>query len=147
MVEMLELLVPDPSDVSDKVSQLLADLFAIVFQILDPGQQLPDLSIVVLANLGLDSLCAGHGGFSAHDCGSPSECCSSDLPDRIESSRADAMLGYDLIEVSEMAFFLIVHVLHERSQMRMGFDEWRGLGRVDEDGSQLSGLIHSQLKV
>ena len=46
-----------------------------------------------------------------------------------------------------MTGFLIVHVLHKRSEMRMGFDNWRGLSGVNEGGGEFAGLVYTQRAV
>lgn len=49
-----------------------------------------------------------------------------------------------MVEVFEVAGFLVVHVLHEGPQVGVRAGEDGGLGRVDEDGGQLAGLVDAQ---
>jgi len=57
------------------------------------------------------------------------------------------MLSEKVIECLEVACFLVVHMLHERAKMWVGFDDRRGLSRIYERGSQFSGLIDSKRAV
>ena len=43
-----------------------------------------------------------------------------------------------------MPGFLVVHVLHQRTQVRMRAHEQRGLRGVDENGGQFTRLVHAQ---
>lgn len=56
------------------------------------------------------------------------------MPHRIHGGRPDAVFGDEFVEGREVTVFLIVHVFHQWAQVRVGFDDWRCLGGVDEDG-------------
>lgn len=63
------------------------------------------------------------------------------MPDGCHGGRSDAVLGEDLVEVVEVAGFLVVHVFHERSEMWVRADYRWGLGGIDQDGSKLTSLV------
>ena len=54
------------------------------------------------------------------------------------------MLREDRVEVLEVADFLVMHVLHEALEVRVGAEKGRCLRGVDEDGGQLAGLVDAQ---
>lgn len=45
----------------------------------------------------------------------------------------------------EMAGFLVVHVLHERTEVRVCCYEGRGLRGVDDGGGKFASLVYAQL--
>lgn len=66
------------------------------------------------------------------------------MPDRVHGCRADTVAGEDMVEVLEVAGFLVVHVFHQRPEVRIGLvDRW-GLGCIDESGGQLSGVVDTE---
>lgn len=67
VIQVLELLIPNPSKSIDERPQLLADLVALRLPLADHLQQRPDLRVVVVADLRLDRLRARHGRLAAHD--------------------------------------------------------------------------------
>ena len=50
----------------------------------------------------------------------------------------------DLVEVLEMSRFLVVHVLHEWSQMRVCFVDRRRLSSIDQGGCELAGMVDAE---
>lgn len=54
------------------------------------------------------------------------------------------MLGNDLVEEVVVAGFLVVHVLHQRTQVGVFFHEQRGLRGVDQDGGEFAGLVYAE---
>jgi hypothetical protein len=56
------------------------------------------------------------------------------------------MLGYDFVEVVEVAGLLIVHVLHQRTKMRMGSDYGWSLSLVYCNSSKFASLIYAELR-
>jgi hypothetical protein len=56
------------------------------------------------------------------------------------------MFSEKSIEGIKMSGFLVVHMLHQRAQVRVGGNEGRGLCRVDERGSQFTSLINAELR-
>lgn len=58
--------------------------------------------VVVLADHGLDRLCAGHGRAGAHHGRTSTEGERSNLPDGVEESGADAVLGHDLVKCGDV---------------------------------------------
>ena len=54
------------------------------------------------------------------------------------------MVSQEVVESFEMASFLIVHVLHQRTKMRVCLCNWRSLSRVDEGCSQFSSMIDAE---
>lgn len=55
------------------------------------------------------------------------------------------MLRQHGVESFEVAFFLVVHVLHEGSKVRVFRDEQGSLRGIDEGGGKLAGLVHAEL--
>lgn len=51
------------------------------------------------------------------------------------------MFGYDLVEVFVVASFLVVHVFHQGSEVRVCPCEDGGLGGVDEDCGEFASLV------
>lgn len=50
----------------------------------------------------------------------------------------------DLVEVLKMPSFLVVHVLHERSQVRICFvDRWR-LSRINQGSCEFAGMVDAE---
>lgn len=146
VVKMFEFLVSDSSQVLEKIGQFLANFFASLFHVLHPSQKFPHLCVVMLSNLGLDGFSASHGSLLAQNGGRPAQSSGSYGPDWIHGSWTDAMLGYDFVEVLEVACLLVVHVLHQWTKMRVGSDRRRSLSLVDEDSSEFSSLIDSELE-
>jgi len=56
------------------------------------------------------------------------------------------MFRNELIESLEMSSFLIVHVLHEGSEVRVLANDYRILGGIDQDGGQFACLIDPKLR-
>ena len=54
------------------------------------------------------------------------------------------MVGQEVVESFEMASFLIIPVLHQRTKMRVCLCNGRSLGRVDEGCSQLSSMVDAE---
>ena len=54
------------------------------------------------------------------------------------------MLGDDAVEVVVVPCFLVVHVFHERAQVRVRPCYDGRLGGVDEDGSQFACLVYAE---
>lgn len=48
------------------------------------------------------------------------------------------------VERAEVALFLLGHVAHEWAEMRVGFQNGRCLGGVDEDCGQFAGLVDAE---
>lgn len=145
MIQMLQFLVPDPPHRHQQLLQILRRLDPLHCPLPLPLQQLPHLIVVVLADLGLDGLGAGHGSLASEEGGGPAEGGGGDGPDRVHGGRSDTVLSEEVAEDFEVAIFLIVHVLHERSEMGVCADDGRRLGGVDEDGSEFTGVIDSEL--
>lgn len=144
MVEVLELLVAYPAQRGDEVGELGADVVAVVAPAGDHLEQDADLGVVVVADLRLDGLGAGHGGLAAEHGGAPAEARGEDLPERVEGCRADAVLGEQGVEGLEVAGLLVVHVLHEGPEVGVAGDDGGCLGCVDEGGGELAGLVDAQ---
>ena len=51
------------------------------------------------------------------------------------------------VECREMPRFLVVHVFHEGSEMRVGFHEGRCLRSIDKGSSKFAGLVYTELVV
>lgn len=66
------------------------------------------------------------------------------MPDGVHGGWSNAMVSQQVIESFEMASFLIVHVLHQRTEMRVCLCDWRSLGRVDESCGQFSSMIDAE---
>lgn len=146
VVEMLELLVADAAQRLDEVLQLLADLVALGLPLGEHLEQGADLLVVVGADLGLDGLGAGHGGLAAQDRRAPAQARGQHAPHRVHGRRPDAVLGDHGVERRQVARLLLVHVRHERPQVRVRVDDRRRLPLVDERGGQLAGLVHPELR-
>ena len=128
-IQMLQLLIPDPLQRLHQLPHLLPHFLAPILHLLHPLQQHPHLPIIVAPDLRLHRLRTRHGRFPPHDGGSPAQRRRSDLPDWVHGRRPDAVLGEEGVEGVEVAGFLVVHVLHQRSEMRVGFGEgWRLCG-------------------
>ena len=56
------------------------------------------------------------------------------------------MLGKELVELLEVAGLLVIHVLHERPEVRMSFDDRGRLGRVDPHGCEFAGMVDTKLQ-
>lgn len=54
------------------------------------------------------------------------------------------MLANEMVEGSEVAGFLLVHVGHEGSEVRVSFHNRGGLGFVYEGGCELAGLVDAK---
>lgn len=54
------------------------------------------------------------------------------------------MLRQQLVELGEMPCLLIVHVLHQGSEMRVGLRDGRRLSSVDQRRRKLASMIHTQ---
>lgn len=54
------------------------------------------------------------------------------------------MLAQDVVEVGVVPGFLVVHVLHQRAQVRVGAHDDGVLRGVDEDGGEFAGLVNAQ---
>lgn len=50
-----------------------------------------------------------------------------------------------MVEGGEVPGFLVVHVLHEGTQVRVGFDDGGGLRGVDQGGGEFAGLVDAEL--
>jgi hypothetical protein len=57
------------------------------------------------------------------------------------------VLRKEFVEDFEVARLLVVHVLHKRPKMWMGFDYRRGLGGVDQGGCKFASLVDPQSAV
>lgn len=66
------------------------------------------------------------------------------MPDGVHSCRSHAVFGNELVEILEVAVFLIVHVLHERSKVRVRADEGWRLRRVYQNCCKFTSLIDAQ---
>jgi len=66
------------------------------------------------------------------------------MPNGIHSGWSNAMVSQQVIESLEMARFLVVHVLHQRTKMRVCLCYWRRLGCVDESCSQFSSMVDAE---
>lgn len=55
------------------------------------------------------------------------------------------MLGYDLVEVFEVAGLLIVHVLHQWAKMRVSSDYGWSLSLINGNSSKLASLVYAKL--
>jgi hypothetical protein len=51
------------------------------------------------------------------------------------------VFGEDVVEGFEVAGFLVVHVLHQRSEVRVRFGDGRGLSGVDERCGEFACLV------
>lgn len=147
VVQMLKLLVSDPSQRLDEVGELGPHVIALRLPFCDHLQQCPNLIVVVVANLRLDSLGACHGRLTTHDSGAPSKTSGHDLPQGIQRGRSHAVLVDQVVERLEMALLLVIHVRHQWSEVRLPADQHRGLGSVNERRGELSGLVHSELLI
>lgn len=49
-----------------------------------------------------------------------------------------------MIEGGEVTGFLIIHMRHQGTQMRMCICDWRGLRGVDQGCCELAGLVDAQ---
>jgi hypothetical protein len=56
------------------------------------------------------------------------------------------MFRNELIECLEMPGFLIVHVLHKGSEVRVLANKDRILGGIDQDSGQFAGLVDAKLR-
>lgn len=144
MVEMLELLIADPAQRGDELGELGADLVALGLPLGDHLEQGADLLVVVAPDLGLDGLGAGHGGLTAHDGGGPAEAGGEGGPERVEGSGTDAVLVDEGVEGVEVRGLLVVHVLHERAEVRVGADDRGRLRGVDERGGEFASLVDAE---
>lgn len=54
------------------------------------------------------------------------------------------MVGQKVIELLEVAGLLIIHMLHQRSKMRVCLSNRRCLGSVDKCCGQLASMIHAE---
>ncbi len=73
MIQVLEFFVSYPSQGADELAELGPHLVALGLPLFEHLKQDPDLIVVVLSNLGLDSLGACHGGLAPHDGRGPAE--------------------------------------------------------------------------
>ena len=55
------------------------------------------------------------------------------------------MFVYEGVESIEVTGFLVVHVFHQRSEVRMLADDGWCLGRIDESGCEFTCLIYAEL--
>lgn len=145
VVQVLELLVPDPAQRAEEVGELGTDLVALGLPLAHHLEEGADLGVVVAANLGLDGLGAGHGGLAAHDGGGPAEARGEDGPERVEGGGADAVLVDEAVEGLEVLGFLVVHVGHEGAEVRVLAEDGGCLGCVDADGGEFAGLVDAEL--
>lgn len=129
---MLEFFVSYPPEGADELPELVPDLVALGLPLLKHLKQGPDLVVVVLSDLGLDSLGACHGGLAAHERRGPAEPRRHHGPERVQGGRAHAVLRDQRVERLEVAGLLFVHVRHQRPEVRVCAHERRRLGRVDE---------------
>lgn len=145
---MLQLLVADPLQRLDQVLQLgiRLDALALFLHRAPPRQQLPHLAVVMGANLRLDRLRAGHGRFPAQHRRAPAQGGGGHFPHRVHGRGPHAVARQQRVEGGQVAGFLRVHVLHHGPQVRVCFDDGRGLCSVDERGRELAGLIDSELE-
>lgn len=143
---MLELLVAYPPQGVHQLRQLTADLVPLGLPLGDHLEQDADLGVVVAPNLGLDGLGAGHGGLAAHDGGGPAQARGQDGPQWVQRRGAHAMLVDEGVEGVEVGGLLVVHVRHERAEVRVAADEGGSLGRVDEGSGEFAGLVDAQLE-
>lgn len=145
VVQVLELLVPDPPQGTQQVGELLADLVALGLPLADHLQQGADLRVVVAADLRLDRLGARHGGLAAHDGCRPAQPRGHDGPERVQGAGADAVLVDEAVEGLEVLCLLVVHMGHQGAEMGVLAEDRGALGRVDEDGCEFAGLVDSEL--
>lgn len=54
------------------------------------------------------------------------------------------MLGNEFVEDREVAGLLIVHVFHQRPEVRVRADDRGCLSRVDSSGCEFAGLVDSE---
>lgn len=73
MVQVLQLFVSYPPEGADELPELVPYLVALGLPPLEHLEQGSDLVVVVLSDLGLDSLGACHGGLAAHERRRPAE--------------------------------------------------------------------------
>jgi hypothetical protein len=66
------------------------------------------------------------------------------LPDRVHGGWSNSMVRQEVVESFEMASFLIVHVLHQWTKMRVCLCNGRSLSRVDECCSQFSSMVDAE---
>ena len=66
------------------------------------------------------------------------------MPNGVHGGWPDSMVSQEMVESFEMASFLVVHVLHQRTKMRVSLCYWRRLGRVDESRSQFSSMVDAK---
>lgn len=146
MVQVLQLLVAYPSQLGHQLLQLGPQAFPPLLTFLGPVQQHPHLLVVVRPNLRLDRLCARHGRLAPHDGRRPPQNARRRRPDGSHGRRAYAVLGDDVVEVLVVARLLVVHVLHQRSQMGMRPRNDGRLGGIDEDGGEFARLVYPQCR-
>ena len=94
-------------------------------------------------NLRLHRLSACHCGLPAHDCGPPSQHRSGGVPDWVHSGGPDAVFCDQRVKVGEVACFLVVHVLHEGSELWVGAHYGGRLGGIYEDGGKFASLVYA----
>lgn len=145
MIQMLQLLIPYPPQGQDELRQLLPDLIALGLPLRDHLKQRADLRVVVPANLRLHGLGAGHGGLAAQDGRRPAEPRGEGGPHGVEGRGANAVSVEEAVEGLEVLGFLVIHVRHERPEVRVAADKGRRLGCVDEGGGELAGLVDAEL--
>jgi len=66
------------------------------------------------------------------------------MPNGVHGSWSNAMVSQQVVESLEMASFLIVHVLHQGTKMRVCLCYWGRLGRVDKSCSQFSSMVDTE---
>lgn len=146
VVEVLELLVADAAQRLDEVAQLPTDLVALGLPGGEHLEQGADLLVVVGADLGLDGLGAGHGGLAAQHGRAPAQARRQHAPHGVHGRRPDTVPRDHGVERRQVARLLLVHVRHQRPQVRVRVDDRRRLPLVDERGRQLAGLIYPELR-
>lgn len=141
-VQMLQLVV---AELPDGVDQLL-DLAALeqLGAVLAHVQQHPQLVVVVVADLGLDSLGARHRHLGPQQGGANAERIPGDVPQRPQSGWSYAVLGDQAVEGLEVVHFLVPHVADQGLQLRVGFEDGV-LALVDQVCTELAGLVDAQL--
>lgn len=95
----------------------------------------------------LHGLRTRHGSLAAHGSRRPPQERRSRLPDRIHSRRSHVVFREVLIKRRKVSSLLVVHVLHQRPEVRMRTDNRAFLRRVDQSSSQFTCLIDSHCTV
>ncbi|EGD86303.2 hypothetical protein H113_07296 [Trichophyton rubrum MR1459] len=119
MIQVLQLLVPDPLQRLHQLLQLVRDHLPAGLSVLHPACQNPYLVVVVRSDLCLYGFGACHGRLPAHHACRPPEKRGCGLPGGVHGRWAHAVGCQHLGEDREMACFLVVHVFHQRAEVRV----------------------------